>query len=48
MKVLLAIQLLVSIVMAQAPGYGISKSTWGSSDPLKCAAWFAKYLPAAF
>jgi hypothetical protein len=27
-------------------GDGISKSTWGSSDPIKCASFIKKYLPA--
>lgn len=27
-------------------GNGISKSTWGSSDPTKCAEFIKKYIPA--
>jgi len=26
-------------------GDGVSKSTWGSSDPVKCGAFIKKYLP---
>ena len=37
--------ILVSFAVAQSMGNGISKSTWGSSDPTKCLNWFLKYLP---
>ena len=35
----------IAAVLAQGGGDGISKSTWGASDPRKCAAWYKKYLP---
>ena len=37
--------LLLQFVSAQSGGHGISKSTWGSSKPHKCLAFFKKYLP---
>jgi len=27
-------------------GDGVSKSTWASSDPSKCAAFIKEYIPA--
>lgn len=46
MRLIIALSLLISTILAQGMGDGISKSTMGSSDPRKCAAWFKKYLPA--
>jgi hypothetical protein len=42
----LIITMLVACAIAQGMGDGVSKSTWGSSDPRKCAAFIEKYIPA--
>ena len=42
----LLLAMLVACTMAQGMGDGVSKSTWGSSDPTKCAAFIEKYIPA--
>merc|ERR1712226_1234366 len=46
MKFMIVFVMLIATVLAQGGGHGISKSTWASSDPRKCAAFFEKYLPA--
>ena len=42
---LISLTVLSISVKGQSGGNGISKSTWGASDPSTCMAWFLKYIP---
>merc|ERR1712216_139713 len=42
----LLLAMLIAFAMAQGGGNGVSKSTWGSSDPLKCGKFIEKYTTA--
>jgi len=46
MKIFIIVTL-IALIAAQGPGNGISKSTWGASDPRKCLNFNDKYLNTA-
>lgn len=46
MKFVIIAFMLIATVLTQKMGGGVGKSTWASSSPRVCAAWFSKYLPA--